>query len=548
MLTTSSTGGPCETRCSADLHSLVDCRDKVISTCPADQGCSKSGCIPACDSARENKNTIGCDYYVLQPDVISAARGGCFVAYVANTWTAPVTLQIEYGNQALDAAKVTYLAHGSGKSLTYDPLPDGAIPAGEVGLVFLSSAGNFAACPAGVNVALSGDAALHGSGIGSAFHIATSAPTVAYDIYPYGGGQTAATSATLLLPTTAWDTNYIAVDAYPKSTFLPEGQPWLAIVASEDDTTVTLSPTPIGPDAGAPKTYALKKGQALQFTQDTELTGNPIQADKPVGVWGGATCLTIAVDALACDSAHQQIPPVKALGSEYVAVRHRDRFDGKAESPPWRLVGAVDGTKLTYDPEAPEGAPSSLATGQVAIFRAGSPFVVRSQDSDHPFYLSGHMTGWSEADPSGNDKRGDPEFVNVIPPRQYLSSYVFFTDPTYPETNLVVVRRNDGFGFQDVNLDCAGKLGGWQKVGTGGSYEYTRIDLVRHDFQSQNGCDNGRHEMRSSAPFGLTIWGWGSVESGGPPDGFSSQAVSYAYPAGASLQPINVVEVLPIPK
>ena len=71
----------------------------------------------------------------------------------------------------------------------------------------------------------------------------TSAPVVAYDIFPYGGGQSAATSATLLLPTSVWDTNYIAVDAFRKSQIVPEAQPSIDIVAAEDGTTVTISPT-----------------------------------------------------------------------------------------------------------------------------------------------------------------------------------------------------------------------------------------------------------------------------------------------------------------
>ncbi|NOT29778.1 MAG: hypothetical protein HOP15_04930, partial [Planctomycetes bacterium] len=41
-----------------------------------------------------------------------------------------------------------------------------------------------------------------------------------------------------------------------------------------------------------------------------------------------------------------------------------------------------------------------------------------------------------------------------IPPQQYLRSYVFFTDPTYSETNLVVVRAKTPNGFADVSLDC----------------------------------------------------------------------------------------------
>jgi hypothetical protein len=152
------------------------------------------------------------------------------------------------------------------------------------------------------------------------------------------------------------------------------------------------------------------------------------------------------------------------------------------------------------------------------------------------------------------DCRGDPEFVNVVPPAQYLKDYVFFTDPTYPETNLVVVRVKQPDGFHDVSLDCTGALQRWQPLGTGGQYEYTRLDLSRHNFEAQGNCDNGRHEMKSDAPFGLTVWGWGSKDSGGQPHnppgfpGFYTQCVSYAYPAGMAIKPINDVVVPPAPR
>src|SRR5690606_17165470 len=49
---------------------------------------------------------------------------------------------------------------------------------------------------------------------------------------------------------------------------------------------------------------------------------------------------------------------------------------------------------------------------------------------------------------------GDPDFVLTVPPVQYLKEYVFFADPTYPETNLVLVRaRGDDQQFHDVMLE-----------------------------------------------------------------------------------------------
>lgn len=545
---------PSTVTCSSDLHSVIDADGNIIKKCPDDQGCASGDCVPACDSARANKSTIGCDYFAVAPDTISVGRGACFAAFVANTWGSPVKLAVERAGQTLGIDGMARVPSGSGQGITYAPLANGELAPGQVAILFLSrSGGNLTSCPNGVTPGYTqGLASTTGTGMGEGFHITASAPVVAYDIYPYGGGASAATSATLLLPTSAWDLNYIGVNAFRKSTIVADGNPSLAIVAAEDGTTVTLSPSAAvvggggvaGTGKGVPATYNLRKGQVLQFVQPTELTGSAIQSNKPVGVFGGATCLSVDIGEAACDSAHQQLPPVKALGSEYVGVRYRNRWPGLEETPPWRVVGAVDGTTLSYEPSAPAGAPTSLSSGQVAEFKSGGPFTVKAQDDKHPFYLSAHMTGCDSLHQSPGDCRGDPEFVNVIPSAQYLRSYVFFTDPTYPETNLVVTRTKGATGFKDVELDCAGKLGGWMPVGNAGLYEYTRVDLVTGNFAKQGNCDNGRHEMKSDGTFGLTVWGWGSAASGA----FSSQAVSYAYPAGASVKPINTVVVPATPK
>ena len=215
----------------------------------------------------------------------------------------------------------------------------------------------------------------------------------------------------------------------------------------------------------------------------------------------------------------------------------------------------VKDTKLTYDPPLSSG-PNALFQGDVYDFESDTPFVVRSQDADHPFMLFSYMSGSSTiAEQGAPPGYGDPEFVRVVPGAQYMSRYVFFTDPTFPETNLVVVRRKAKAGFADVNLDCAGTLTGWVPIGSSTDYELTRIDLSRHNFEPQGKCDNGRHEMTSSGQFGVTIWGWGGPETradaGTPCDQFqpdNSCDVSYAYPAGENLIPINTVVVPTTPK
>ncbi len=531
-------GGGLVTHCSGDLHDILDDKNNVIQTCPPDQGCGATGCVPACQSASDNKSTVGCDYYAVAPDAISEAQGGCFAAYIANTWGVPITLTADYNGKAINIAQSARITSGSGSSLTFNALPGGQLPANQVAIIFLSQSSTpDIACPSGITPGVAADGAAHGTVIGKAFHMTSSAPVVAYDIYPFGGSLSYAASATLLLPSTSWGTNYIAVAPFEKDLAVSYAQPSLEIAAQQNGTTVTISPTAAivagtGVAATAknvPKTYNLNKGDVLQFTQDEELAGSPIQSNYPIGVWAAATCMNIDVSDTACDVAHQQIPPVQALGHEYVAVRYRNRVAGPDESVPWRVIGAVNGTTLSYFPKKPTTAPTSTGFGTLSQFWDTGPFVIQSQDDLHPFYMSAHMSGEDHAPAAGT---GDPEFVNVIPPAEFLTSYIFFTDVTYANTNLVVVRQDQGSGYADVTLDCAGVLKGWQSI-AGTKYQYTRQDITIAAAKVGT-CDNGLHSIKSTVPFGLTVWGW-------------DQYVSYAYPAGASVQPINTVIVPAVP-
>ena len=121
---------------------------------------------------------------------------------------------------------------------------------------------------------------------------------------------------------------------------------------------------------------------------------------------------------------------------------------------------------------------------------------------------------------------GDEEFVNILPPAQWLTSYVFFTDPTYSTTNLVVTRKAP---FQDVTIDCLGTISGWKPVGTSGMYEITNVDLQRGT--PVGTCTNGRHTATSTGAFNVMVWGLDS-------------AASYAYPAGGNVGKINPIVVI----
>ena len=228
------------------------------------------------------------------------------------------------------------------------------------------------------------------------------------------------------------------------------------------------------------------------------------------------------------------IPPVRALGSEYVGVMHRPRSN---EPGIWRVVGAVDGTQLSWSSDV--GGPAMLNQGEKVEFITPDPFVVTSQDDEHPFLLFNYMSGsgWNQA--QNLSGRGDSDYVISVPVNQYMPGYVSFADPTYPTTNLVIVRRRINGQFQDVVLDCAGALDGWTPLGD--DYEWTYFDLTNGDFQPNGNCESGRHEISSEGGrFGMWIWGWG-----GPGTSVFTSNVSYGYPAGMNVQPINDVVLVP---
>jgi IgGFc binding protein len=563
------------TYCSpGDPGYLYACGERVFQ-CSSLEQCESGLCVNPCVDTLGQNTSNGCEYYIAEMDMTPEASGVCYAVFVVNQWSTgePAKIQVDLGGTVLPISAFARIPSGKGTGTVYNAYDESmGLPTNEIAVLFLSrdpaaesdpnpiSPRKLANCPPGVTPAVVGDASLHGTGTATAFHIKTNVPVVAYSMLPYGAGRARVTGATLMLPTNVWDTNYLAVDAYEQPTSFTEDRagPTTMIFAEQDSTTVTIKPVVdiiaggglAGTSAGTSGTYTLNHGQYIQFTQPNALTGSAIQSSAPIAVIGGSTLMDVPLDQVRADSAHQQLPPIHALGHTYVAVRYRSRDTVIEEYSPYRVVGVVDGTTLTYEPSVPPGAPTSIDAGELVEFIPNTPFVVYSQDANHPFYMAQYMTGGEQWDGTG-----DPEFVNMVTPDQYLPRYTFFTDPTYPETNLVVVRVRDSMTslFPDVTLDCAGVLTGWTDVGTSGTYQWTRVDLSTGDFMGVGGCDNGVHVITGSLAtdsgttvpkFGVTIWGWGNPVTWEPDEEDNpnfTRWVSYGYPAGADITQLNTV-------
>jgi len=527
-------GGPCETRCSADLRSVDDCKGNVVQACSPDEGCLNSACVPACAAAEGAQGTLGCDFYVapmaFQRWFSSQQSGTCVAAMIANGGGTPVSVTISRNGAPIDVADRGRIPRTRAGTVAYEPLPpDGKIPSDAVAIFFLQQTAE-GVCP---GPALVTGPMLQGTGFGDAYRIETSHPVSAYSVLP---ALTTNVTLSLLYPAASWGTSYVAVVGEPADRERPfmylEDEETSIVLVAKEDTTVIVTPSKdlVGKPgagvrsvaAGSPRHFELAAGTTLQLSQRENLSGTVVNADKPIGLLTGSTWYQQT-------SRHQQLAPVRATGHRYAAVRPRDREAPFPEKHGWRFVGMVDGTKLVYHPSAPVDAPVELKRGEVVEIETGDRFVVESQDAEHPFAL---LEGTRRAVGTVFLTGVLFESVPAVSLDQLVSSQLLYTVPGFTVGHLVVVREADAGGaFHAVELDCLGPITGWQTIDEAGRYQYALVDTPRFDYEKQQSyCDLGRRSLRSDGPFGVTVWGW-------------SGASYYAYPAATGLRVVNNVSV-----
>ncbi len=551
-------GEECRVQCSLDGRAVIDtCTGEVVETCRPELACGEAVCQEPCKAAAADQRSDGCDFYFQSPRFYRKNDVGqsCHAVFVVNTSTLPAELALEFEGEELDISKSLYRTNPGDATLVQHT---GSLEPGESAILFVADAHPDAprysldsiACPKGTVPASYVDGIPSGNGLGSAFRLRSNVPVGVTSMYPFGGAKSFLPSATLLLPVPTWSTQHVLVNGWEVSR---SGVPSAHIIAADDGTEVTILPKKdiadgvgmVGGLAGKPVTYPLARGQILQLAQSEELSGSIVTSNKPTTIFGSHSCAEVPTTSSACDTLHQQIPGYDRWGSEYVGVGYRPRLGNEHELVGYRIVAARDGTQLDYDPAPPAGAPITLSAGEVAFFSQGTSdaFVVRTQDPEHPIYVAMYMSGCVQgfSGPAGGDSNfidhGDPEFVNVVPAGQYLSSYSFYADPSYRDTSLVVVRSKTRGQFHDVSLECAGNITDFRPVGKRGEYEFARVDLGTKGKPGRTTdagvCWSGLHRMWSEGPFTATLWGW-------------DKAASYAYPGGLAQRKLVSIPLDPV--
>ncbi|NVB38261.1 IgGFc-binding protein [Pseudenhygromyxa sp. WMMC2535] len=211
-----------------------------------------------------------------------------------------------------------------------------------------------------------------GLSAGYTYRITSSTPVVAHQYVPHdaihGGG------AISLLPTALWRDEYQAFNGPSSPT------PYVTVVASVDDTTLTIDPptvtkqAPQVPQTSSPFQILMDAGEAVRLKthyDNQTLNGAEISTDAahPVGVYVGGYATT--------QTAHyeEQLLPLEFAGTFHLAVTAGSNNDNDSSDSAHRLWGLVD---TTFMAQAAPGtflnpsASGTLDAGQYRLINASS--------------------------------------------------------------------------------------------------------------------------------------------------------------------------------
>lgn len=381
---------------------------------------------------------------------------------------------------------------------------------------------------------------IDGSGIAEhmAFRVTSDVPIAAYQFNRWDPHHSS--DASLLLPTSAWDTLHRAVSLQRQN--LSQSWDWpsyFAVVAADEGVSVDVvmsAPSQAGPGVaavGENQALALSLGegdlaQVAVPAEGDDPTGSRIDSgDVPVAVFGGTACTALVDEHWgngACDHLEEQLPGVRLWGTDYVAARFPVRSeDTTAEKSIWQVIASEDGTTVTFDASTEvTGVPASpvqLDAGEQVRFMAGGPLAEPGDFLVHankPILVANYALSGDELyDQFGNDSPGDPAMLVLPPLGQYLPRYVVTVPTGWDPDTLTIVRPA---GAEVLLDDMAIDDSEFHAVGP--AYEVARIVTT-----------DGVHVIESEADVAVTVVGYRDDDSYGYAGGLGTEKIN-PNPAG----------------
>jgi hypothetical protein len=367
---------------------------------------------------------------------------------------------------------------------------------------------------------------------GVAYRIESDLPITAYQFQPLDNTTPVySNDATLLFPThvlagdytaITGDATLVGIDAFSQSD-LNTGA-FVAVVATQDGTTVTLVPT-AAVHPGAITDVMLDRGQVLTTISSERgapthgnLSGTRVAADAPVAVFSGsvATSEPTADNPCCADHVEHQMLPLTAWGTSYVAAPAAPARGKGNDASLFRITGGFDGTTLEYSPITPAGAPTTIDAYQTVAFVTETPFTVRASEDDKPFAVAQFLL--SNQYFGGFARPGDPSMMLLPAAAQFQNRYVFLMPQGYATNFVTVVAPTTA----SIELDGAAIAGTPAPAGM--------LDGVAHDYTHLS-VEPGSHFIEGDEPFAIVVSG-------------HSNDVSYGYVGGSG---VAVISEPPLP-
>jgi len=370
-----------------------------------------------------------------------------------------------------------------------------------------------------------------------AYRLTSTAPVVAYQFNPLDNVNVFSNDASLLIPRTAFDRQYIAM------TWKTEGQRpgsadydgYVAIVAWQDDTTITVTPsvdtkpgygTPAIPaiTAGTPTTFTLDAFEVLNLAAvgNADLTGTIITAMDPaktVGVFGGTEAAYTphasppaagASGPCCADHLEEMLFPTSTWGKEFAVARSQVRLMQVNEPDVIKVLAQRAGTVVTFTPNPVSGSCGTLGVGQACTVEIANDTIISATEP----VMVGHVLKsvlWTSGLGTQMYGTGDPSMAIVPPTEQFRTTYAILVPQQYMASYVSIVAPATGavlVDTQDVSGQLTSTFGGFRAGRIAVSPGPHRIDCPG------TGC-------------GVEVYGW-------------SRAVSYMFAGGLDLQQIVI--------
>ena len=342
-----------------------------------------------------------------------------------------------------------------------------------------------------------------------AFLIESDLPVAAYQFNHLDTINAATTDASLLFAEPSLAKLYFAMNYTSRGA--DDG--FIAVYATEADTQVDITPTV----AVSGQTSALLQPFQLMVVMaqnaGDNMTGTRINADKPIGVFGGNRCTNVPLGMSYCDHVEQQIFPRQAIGTRYVVGKTHARTHCAVDDY-IRVMADVDLTTVTFDP--PIAGPWNLNAGEWMETTISASVEI---SATQPVMVGQFLRSSNDSECADE---GDPAFILQVPVDQFRGDYVFLTPPTYDTDYIDIIAPPDAV----VLLDSSPVIIDPTPIATTG-FSLTSMVVV-----------DGPHRIESNQPVGVIVYGYG----GPSPEHSDTQNVSYGYPAGLDLEAINPIE------